>query len=60
MSIVFCTGGKQNGTSIKHLSGFPSEGEVLMSNDARWRSIAEPVEIHPGVWEIVCEAIDVP
>ena len=60
ISIIFCTGGRQNGTSIKHLSGFPHENEVLMSNDARWKSIAEPVEISPGVWEIVCEAIDVP
>ena len=60
ISIIFCTGGRQNGTSIKHLSGFPYENEVLMSNDARWKSIAEPVEISPGVWEIVCEAIDVP
>jgi len=60
ISIIFCTGGKQNGTSIKHLSDFPREEEVLMSNDARWRATADPVEISPGVWEIVCEAIDVP
>ena len=60
ISIIFCTGGKQNGTSIKHLSNFPREKEVLMSNDARWRATVDPVEISPGVWEIVCEAIDVP
>ena len=60
ISIVFCTGGRQNGTSIKHLSKFSYENEVLMSNDARWRATADPVEISPGVWEIVCEAIDVP
>lgn len=60
ISIIFCSGGRQNGTSIKHLSKFPHEGEVLMSNDARWKATAEPVEIAPGVWEIPCEAIDVP
>ena len=60
VSIIFKTTGKQNGTSIKHLSAYTDENEVLMSNDARWRPVSDPVEVSPGVWEIECEAIDVP
>ncbi len=60
VSIIFKTTGKQNGTSIKHLSFYPDENEVLMSNDARWKATADPVEVSPGVWKIECEAIDVP
>lgn len=59
VSIIFRTSGRQNGTSIKHLSSFPSENEVLMSNDARWVA-SEVREISPGLWEVLCDAIDVP
>ena len=30
-----------------------------MSNDARWTP-KEVKEVSPGVWEITCDAIDVP
>ena len=59
VSIVFITSGKQNGTSIQHLSRFPNEAEVLMSNDARWRPV-DVQETYPGFWEITCEPVGVP
>lgn len=36
ISIIFISDGKQNGTSIRNLSSFHNENEVLMSNEARW------------------------
>lgn len=59
ISIIFKTRGRQNGTSIKHLSAFPGENEVLMSNNARWVA-TEVREVTPGTWEVLCDAIDVP
>ena len=59
VSIVFITSGKQNGTSIQHLSRFPNEAEVLMSNDARWQP-KDVKEVYPGFWEITCEPAGVP
>lgn len=59
VSIVFITSGRQNGTSIKNVSRFPLEAEVLMSNDARWQP-TDVKEVYPGYWEITCEPVGVP
>jgi hypothetical protein len=37
--VMFRSKGVQNGTSVKNISDFPSEDEVLMSSKARWKPI---------------------
>lgn len=43
--ILFKSSGVQNGTSIRNISDFPSEDEVIMSSKARWR----PVKVEEGM-----------
>ena len=38
VGIIFKTNGAKQGTSIKHLSAYPGEDEVLVSNKARWKA----------------------
>lgn len=35
--VLFRSTGPQNGTSVRYVSEYPMEDEVLMSNDARWK-----------------------
>ena len=57
VSFIFRSKGKQNGTSVKYLSRYPQEDEVLMSKDARWK----PVKVTESPWGstfyIDCEPI---
>lgn len=56
-AIIFRSNGQQNGTSIKHISAIPSEDEVLMSNNARWKP-TKVTQIAKNVWEIACDPIN--
>ena len=54
-SILFRSKGAQQGTSIKHLSEYPNEKEIIMSSKARWKASAVR-QISATVWEIECDA----
>lgn len=54
--IIFKSSGQQNGTSIKHLSIFPDEKEVLMSTNARWKP-TKVTKVGNNKWEIECSPI---
>lgn len=55
--IIFRSSGKQNGTSIKHLSNMSYENEVLMSNSARWKP-TNVIDGWDGIYIIDCEPIN--
>lgn len=57
VSIIFKSSGKQNGTSVRYLSKYPIEDEVLMSKDAKWK----PVKVEKligSTYVIECEPIN--
>lgn len=53
--IVFVSKGKQNGTSIRHISAEPGEDEVIMHSKAQWK--ATKVTKKSNWYEIECEPI---
>lgn len=61
---LFRCEGKQKGTTIRHLSAYRGEDEVLCSQDARWRiKTAKRISKKGGnelydVWEFVVEVIE--
>lgn len=55
-SIIFRVDGTMKGTSIKHLSKFASEDEVLVSKEARWR--AKKIEQTDNGW--VVDLVELP
>lgn len=56
-AIIFQSSGKQNGTSIQHISGFAEEeAEVLMSNNARWKP-TNVTRRYDGTYIIDCEPV---
>ena len=56
ISIIFISDGKQNGTSIRNLSGFYNENEVLMSNDARWKP-TDVEQISDRTYYVYCDPV---
>lgn len=55
VNITFITRGKQNGTSVRYLSKYPRQNEVLCSKDARWRP-TKVIETKQG-YVILCDPI---
>lgn len=55
--VVFvCKGGQPRGTSIRPISSYPGEHEILTSMTARWR-VTKFSELYPGRYEIECEPL---
>lgn len=55
VKITFVTRGKQNGTSVKYLSKYAFQDEVLCSKDARWKP-TKVIETKRG-YTILCDPV---
>ena len=58
-TIIFKASGAKHGTSIRHLSKFPHEDEVLVSNKATWKGVkvTEKKNGNRTIYEVECEEI---
>lgn len=58
-SIIFKTSSAKSGTSIKHLSKFPNEAEVIVSSKATWKAtkVTETTNNGRTIYTVECEEV---